>query len=378
MKPRKPHNNNNNTDASRSCLIISRIAVALLLVHLLHTSDLPSKFREVMWDESMASSSSSSTATVSKASDKRNRPQHLRKDYQLAKEQSYGFFQDISEANWRRLQQISSEHQPHMYPDNPLKFTDLERRGTTPSWYQTNYEPDFSCQFERRVGGNSNGDGPKWVCDPHRITENYRRQRNGGDNKCLVYSIGSNGDFQFETGLQQLLGPGVCEIHIFDMDDYSNEMKEWSKKHNVADLHFHQWGLTTAATAVEENETGKGNAAKTIAPVSKDYKYRSIANIVQSLGHSKREQIDIFKIDCESCEWDTFEEWLDPATMPRLQQILIELHRSPPTKVLPFFDTLRAKGYVTFHKEPNIQHSQGNCIEYAFLKLAPSFFQSGS
>ena len=366
MKPRISHST---TTASRACPFISWILVALLL-HRLYTSDMQSMFHEAMWDESMTSSSSATASEHS--SDNRNRPQHLMEDYQLAKDQSYGFFQDISKTNWRRLQQISSEHQPHMYPDNPLKFTDTARRGTTPSWYQTNYEPDFSCQFERRVGGNSNGDGPKWVCDPHRITENYRQRRD----KCLVYSIGSNGDFQFETGLQKMLGKGICEIHIFDMDDYSKEMKDWSKRHNVADMYFHQWGLTTAA-AVEENKKGKGNT-ETIAPVSKDHKYRSIANIVQSLGHSKREQIDIFKIDCESCEWDTFEEWLDPTTVPRLQQILIELHRSPPTKVLPFFDTLRAEGYVTFHKEPNIQHSQGNCIEYAFLKLAPAFFQSDS
>ncbi|CAJ1959238.1 unnamed protein product [Cylindrotheca closterium] len=361
MKPRKPHSTNNN--ASRSSPIITWILVALLLLHLLLTSDLPSKIREVIWDKGASEH----------FSDKHNPPQDLMmKDYELAKQQSYGFFQDISEASWKRLQQIARKHKPHMHPDNPLKLADTtERQETTPSSHETNYEPDFPCQFEQRVGRNSHGDGPKWVCDPHRITNNYRRQRNGSDNKCLVYSIGSNGDFQFETELQQLLGPGVCEIHIFAMEDYSKEMKEWSKKHYVADLHFHQWGPTIAAAAAEENKTGKG-----MGNVSKDHKYRSIANIVQSLGHSKREQIDIFMIDCESCEWDAFEEWLDPATMPRLEQILIG--RSPPSKVLPFFDTLRAKGYVAFHKEPNIQHSQGNFIQYGFLKLAPSFFQNGN
>jgi hypothetical protein len=33
---------------------------------------------------------------------------------------------------------------------------------TLPSLHRPkNYEPNFSCQFERRVGGNGNGDGPK-------------------------------------------------------------------------------------------------------------------------------------------------------------------------------------------------------------------------
>lgn len=361
--------------ASKSGPILSWFLLAVTL-NMLYTSSIPAKFHQVIWNELSPSAIPVEIPAVE--------PDSSMQDYQLAMEQSYGFFQDITESNWKRLQQIAIEYQPHLYPEDPLKFTDTARRGSTPAWYQTNYEPDFSCQFERRIGGNSNGDGPKWVCDPHRITQKYQEREQQAKmlnqqlpgEKCLVYSIGSNGDFQFETGLQKMLGSGICEIHIFDIDDYSQEMEEWAKKENVTDLYFHQWGLTTAAAAAG-NATGDEIAVA--SPTSDtNHTFRSVGDIVASLGHTNREQIDIFKIDCESCEWDTFEEWLDPVTMPRLQQILIELHRSPPTKVLPFFDTLRAKGYVTFHKEPNIQHSQGNCIEYAFLKLAPAFFQKGS
>jgi hypothetical protein len=32
------------------------------------------------------------------------------------------------------------------------------------TWYQDNYEPNFNCAFEKRIGGKTmNGDGPKWV-----------------------------------------------------------------------------------------------------------------------------------------------------------------------------------------------------------------------
>eukprot|EP00980_Cylindrotheca_fusiformis_P022092 scaffold8976_cov126-Cylindrotheca_fusiformis.AAC.4 len=297
-----------------------------------------------------------------------------RRNYQMAYDQSYGFFTDITNEHWTLFQQIARDYQPHMYPDDPLRFADSARRGTSPSWYQTNYEPNFSCPFERRVGGNGNGDGPKWVCDPHRIADAARKDRT----KCLVYSIGSHGDFQFETALQQVVGPGVCEVHIFDMDDFSKEMNQWMKRYNVTDLHFHQWGLTssTSLSANNNNDTETITNFQKVNDEKKTHEFKSIGDIVHELGHSDRPAIDIFKIDCESCEWDTYPEWLDDKKIPRLQQILIELHRSPPTKVLPFFQTLQQHGYAIFHKEPNIQHSQGNCIEYAFIKLKEAFFLS--
>ena len=41
---------------------------------------------------------------------------------------------------------------------------------------------------------------------------------------------------------------------------------------------------------------------------------------------------------------------------------------------IDFFVTLQKAGYVTFHKEPNIQSGGGECIEYGMLKLDMDFF----
>eukprot|EP00951_Prasinocladus_malaysianus_P019895 scaffold161663_cov33-Prasinocladus_malaysianus.AAC.1 len=67
-----------------------------------------------------------------------------------------------------------------------------------------NYEPNFSCMFERRLG--LPGDGGKWVCDPHKL----QRVKD-----CLVYSFGSDNKFDFEEAVTYQIGPH-CEIHTFD------------------------------------------------------------------------------------------------------------------------------------------------------------------
>ena len=90
-------------------------------------------------------------------------------DYKLAYDQSHGFFDDIPTNKWRIHQEIVSHYQPHKNPDDPLEFVPGHSKrkakyfNSPRAFYQTNYEPNFTCEFERRVGGNGNGDGPKWV-----------------------------------------------------------------------------------------------------------------------------------------------------------------------------------------------------------------------
>mmetsp|Transcript_27337 Transcript_27337/g.57717 ORF Transcript_27337/g.57717 Transcript_27337/m.57717 type:complete len:156 (-) Transcript_27337:1794-2261(-) len=93
-----------------------------------------------------------------------------------ASQESFGFFYDITDENWNLLRQIYRDHSNHLNPDRPLLYNpqnedkqgietwgDPEMFSSYKAWYQSNYEPNFSCQFEKRVGKNMNGDGPKWV-----------------------------------------------------------------------------------------------------------------------------------------------------------------------------------------------------------------------
>ncbi|CAJ1965998.1 unnamed protein product [Cylindrotheca closterium] len=264
--------------------------------------------------------------------------------YELAYKDSGGFFQDISESDWRMLKDRVQTRQNHLHMDDPLFHLEPSE-----GWYQENFEPDFTCLHERRIGGM--GDGPKWVCDPHRLTNKK---------DCLIYSVGSEGNFMFENALLKEIGKH-CEIHTFDP-----EIQGISYGHLAPlGVHYHNWGFMSKSSKEAQNEY-YWNAMEFQSA------YKTMKETIETLGHVGRE-IDIFKIDCEGCEWTTFPDWFRSGAT--LRQILVEVHKTPDDTVNEFFTGMQENGYVTFHKEPNIQFAQGSCVEYAFLKLEDSFFQ---
>ena len=91
-------------------------------------------------------------------------------NFELAASQSHGFFYDVSAVSWNLLRDIYLKHDNHRDPSRPLLYSRHDPKFPSPSymsaaaWYQNNYEPNFSCMFEKRIGGvQMNGDGPKWV-----------------------------------------------------------------------------------------------------------------------------------------------------------------------------------------------------------------------
>jgi hypothetical protein len=140
----------------------------------------------------------------------------------------------------------------------------------------------------------------------------------------------------------------------FDFGPYEEGAKKIGyRKHNGKELpaiNYHRYGL-----GLEDGS-----------------KYKSLKTVVNELGH-KNKVIDIFKIDCEGCEWSTASQWFEaPVT---LRQILVETHKSDVIKTPRFFDILYENNYVIFHKEPNIAYSgsKNMAMEFALLKLSPTF-----
>lgn len=274
-------------------------------------------------------------------------PGHAR--FQTANVESDGFFTDIDRADWERLKhrlRTKRDHADSQYASgavtDPAKF------------YQNSYEPSFTCLGEARIGGM--GDGPKWVCDPHRIVKmsgdesTSQEQRQLPESPCLVYSVGCAGKVEFERGLQEYFG-SACEMHVFDVTGYNKRNGNFTTIVQGVGGTFHQWGIGTAEQSAK-NPT----------------QFHTMRKTVEELGHAGR-TIDLFKIDCEGCEWYTYKDWFEADV--NIRQILVEVHSVKKPETFDFFKHLEALGYIIFHKEANVLAKPfGDAWEYGFIKLS--------
>lgn len=197
-------------------------------------------------------------------------------------------------------------------------------------FFQKNWEPNFSCALEERIGRR--GDGGKWVCDVVNL-QNF--------NPCVIYSFGSNGEISFESDLINRLPH--CDIHIFD------HTLEPSISNTIpSNLHFHKIGL-----GVGQNKL-------------------PLEDILKLLNHTHR-HLEILKIDIEGGEYDIKINH----TSIWIRQILIEIHPNKIKEMDRILHDITDEHFVIFHKEPNIQYPYdlyNFAIEFAFLKLHSSFW----
>ena len=198
------------------------------------------------------------------------------------------------------------------------------------SWFQRNWEPSIACADERRLG--TWGDGGKWICDPACMLAAGR---------CVVYSVGGNNEWSFEVSMVKR----GCEVHTFD--------------HTVAaprtppGVVFHRWGLGVNADA---------------QPM------RSLDSIMAELNHTR---VDVFKMDIEGGEFRVLADQATVKTMhSKVTQMQIEFHyrmgvlqpgHNFATRMESVAEALDNSGFRVFGKEPNIEYSDGSCVEYAFI-----------
>ena len=254
---------------------------------------------------------------------------------QMAYHESYGFFDYIPDTIWKEMKSYANSFPSFKYPKKPMRGREQKH-----IWFQNNLEPIINCPKMQRIGGL--GDGPKWVCDPTTIA-----QKPGG---CLIYSVGSNGNYLFEEAWVQLSNK-TCEIHTFDFGNYAR--KDDAKKKNI---HYHRWGL------------GSEEQARN-SPNSQGQTFKSFQQIVKELGHENR-TIDLFKIDCEGCEFSTYKDWL---SSDNIRQINIEVHVLP-DNAEDFYKSFRENHFAMYSKEFNAIAS-AKCLEYSFIKLHPDFWE---
>jgi hypothetical protein len=214
------------------------------------------------------------------------------------------------------------------------------------------YEPEWTCETELRLGVNhiNIGDGPKFVCAPEMLATQKH---------CLIYSIGSNYDSSFERGVRKY-GPD-CEIHTFD-GTLNLIARPLGKDFAETKINFHNYNFG-ASDSTSGRET------------------KSFDTIINSLGHKGR-TINLFKIDCEGCEYSTI-----PLVMKAIgeglvsiQQILIEVHGTNGKHIQQLFESMRGQGFMIFHKERNQWGCAGyKCVEFALIHESfakPAFVHS--
>lgn len=208
-------------------------------------------------------------------------------------------------------------------------------------------EPNWNCHIQTRIGLRY-GDGGKFVCGK----SSYFQEK-----PCLVYSVGSNGDFSFETDVKYTFG---CEIHTFDP---TGNTPLYSSLAREAGVTFHSLGLSNNRSSMMNSVTNTTS------------QLLSFPEIVELLGHTKR-HIDILKIDCEGCEWGAFPEiWQGiQNNQYTVGQVQVEVHGTDPSQLHPFFDACEANDFFLFHKERNHWGCDGYlCVEYSFISKLTAY-----
>ena len=190
-------------------------------------------------------------------------------------------------------------------------------------YFQSHWQPSWSCEFEERIGNF--GDGGKWVCDAFALKDRGK--------ECHIISIGSNNEFSFEEAIHNL-NP-LCKISVLDHTVDNPNPPSYVKYFSLGLGKLDRDSLVTLDTAFEK------------------------------AGILKNQTVDIVKIDCEGCEYDVYRQFID--TSYEISQILIEIHFKDIMSVHKMFQDMTESKYVIFHKEPNIMHASGNCVEYGFL-----------
>jgi len=282
--------------------------------------------------------------------------------FRLAREQSYGFVEDIPEDEWVEFyQRPARTYQPYRDWQHPNQNSDRP-----PYWIFHNWDPYFSCPRLRQVAH-------KYVCDPDRLIRgssssveddninNQPRPNSSAPPPCLIYAfLGNRGDdsrigHPWVDQAAEFFGT-KCQIHTFHTNESSSSSQETGRKHVI----HHVW-----------NDGAKQQS--------------SLQQIKKQLGH-KDQTIDLLFLDCEGCEWRVFDEILALAPM----QILLQTHdlplpdrpketpkfgvTLPPMAASHLFDAFRAQGYIVFAKR--VLSATEECLEtdWSFLRFHPSFF----
>ncbi|XP_066986776.1 probable methyltransferase-like protein 24 [Macrobrachium rosenbergii] len=183
--------------------------------------------------------------------------------------------------------------------------------------------PQMSCGKLVMVGGSPTCDrtsnfldGNKVICmDPQ-----LELLTGGHPDKCLTLSFGVN----FDTTFDQAVADLPCEVHLFDVLDFSPVQLLEKKRH----VHFHKVGLA---------ETPRSNF---YTDINQSLPVNSLDGLLVDYNLMFR-PIHVLKLDIEDDEWPVFEHLVKQPIFDAIGQIAMEVHaealgKLPSKKQLPY------------------------------------------
>lgn len=200
-------------------------------------------------------------------------------------------------------------------------------------WHNFNFQPSLRCANDKRMGAWA--DGGKYVCDPDRFLI---------PEACVVLSIGSNNQWDFETSFT----PYQCRTYTFDH----------TLDHTVGkppNVQYFKFGL--------------GFKNDSSVPLL------SLPEIIEMINETS---IDVLKIDCEGCEFAQLTNMLTRSILKNnVTQLLVEFHHKIFGKEISLQESLQSleaaasalheDGFRVFSKEPNTAYSGGKTCEYSLI-----------
>ena len=210
-------------------------------------------------------------------------------------------------------------------------------------WWRFNATPAFSAcpSLARFPKVDTTMEDGKWLCGIEALREG-----------CVVYSLGSNADFNFEY---EVVEHTPCQVHTFDCTVSESEARFPAdlQQRGRGRIHFHPWCV---------GQSGGRNGAN----------YFSLRELAEKLGHA---QVDLLKMDVEGYEYRVvqtiFAEALQSSLLDSLpMQVSFEMHAWQPDVSGPaaalshedglsagdmqiFWTQLSELGYVPVSRETN-------------------------
>lgn len=307
----------------------------------------------------------------------------------MAEQQSYGLITGLSDEEWYQIQRTVVHDQPLLGALGDANgFVVDGTRDNAHQFLTTYIQPNFACPHVVEMGGvpGKKIDGTKFVCNPERvlpppstiITAASATATATTKPSCLIYSFGCAGMYAFEDGMAAL-HQNHCEIHVFDPAPATSPRGD--RAVNLErNIHYHPWGLLSSYDASQSSN---------VWPAGHGGGFKTLHDTMTLLGHSPNTTvIDIFKLDCEGCEWDTYHDWLGYG----FRQILVENHGVPvkpsthdrpqldpaqrkfinkPLDVTAYYNAFTQHGYALYHAEI----FGGIAVDVSFIKLRKDFWE---